>query len=81
MHKWLCEPSGVKPVACCPLGCVWLLQVTFSMRYTGSAAHPAHHQELPAVFVNRRLSVLALYTGDDPRLAAGSAAPTATDIS
>eukprot|EP00775_Hariotina_reticulata_P005646 gene5646-5885_t len=43
-----------------------LVKVTFNMRYTGSATHPAHHQELPAVFVSRRLNVLALYTGSAP---------------
>lgn len=36
------------------------------MRYTGCAAHPPRHQEVPAVFVNRRLNVLATYTGNAP---------------
>lgn len=41
-------------------------QVRFAMRYTGTASHPDAHQEVPAVFVNRRLNVLALYTGEKP---------------
>jgi hypothetical protein len=36
------------------------------MRYSGDAQHPEQHQELPAVFVDRRLNVLAMYTGAAP---------------
>jgi hypothetical protein len=36
------------------------------MRYSGTALHPEAHQELPAVFVHRRLNVLALHTGSRP---------------
>lgn len=46
--------------------CVVLLQVRFTMRYTGSVSHPPRHQEVPAVFVDRRLNVLATYTGNAP---------------
>jgi hypothetical protein len=42
------------------------LQVRFTMRYTGNEPHPDAHQEVPAVFVHRRLNVLALYTGEQP---------------
>jgi hypothetical protein len=36
------------------------------MRYTGNGAHPERHQEVPAVFVDRRLNALALYSGSAP---------------
>jgi hypothetical protein len=45
---------------------VWHLQVRFTMRYTGTAGHPDAHQEVPAVFLHRRLNTLALYTGNKP---------------
>lgn len=36
------------------------------MRYTGNASHPTYHQEVPAVYVTRKLGVLATYTGSRP---------------
>ena len=38
----------------------------FSLSYAGAFDHPARVQEVPAFFADRRLSVLALYTGDEP---------------
>lgn len=40
--------------------------VRFKMTYTGKQKHPAHHQEVPAVFVERKFGTLALYKGDQP---------------
>lgn len=40
--------------------------VRFKMTYRGKEKHPPHHQEVPAVFVNRALGTLALYSGDKP---------------
>lgn len=58
-------------VACGPtylcgavLDCCW--QVRFSMRYKGPEAHPNAHQEVPAVFLHRKLGVLVTYTGKKP---------------
>lgn len=36
------------------------------MHYTGSTGHPFQHQEVPAVFLDRRLNVLATYIGSNP---------------
>jgi hypothetical protein len=41
-------------------------QVRQTMRYTGDGTHPERHQEVPAVFVDRRLNALALYSGSAP---------------
>lgn len=38
----------------------------FTMKYSGSTTHPYMTQEVPAVFVNRGLSVLAYYAGSRP---------------
>ncbi|KAF6259300.1 hypothetical protein COO60DRAFT_1024205 [Scenedesmus sp. NREL 46B-D3] len=43
-----------------------MVKVRQTMRYTGDAAHPERHQEVPAVFVDRRLNALALYNGSAP---------------
>eukprot|EP00879_Flechtneria_rotunda_P021643 GHRR01022812.1.p1 GENE.GHRR01022812.1~~GHRR01022812.1.p1 ORF type:complete len:360 (+),score=95.99 GHRR01022812.1:1339-2418(+) len=43
-----------------------VVKVRFTMQYTGAATHPARHQEVPAIFVNRRLNVLAVYVGNTP---------------
>jgi hypothetical protein len=48
------------------------LAVNFTMRYTGDTDHPLREQELPAVFADRRLSVLASYTGATPWAAQGT---------
>jgi hypothetical protein len=43
-----------------------LLHVRFRFHYTGTESHPAHHQELPAFFVDSRLATLVFYDGDAP---------------
>jgi hypothetical protein len=43
-----------------------MVKVRQTMRYTGNAGHPERHQEVPAVFVDRRLNALALYSGSAP---------------
>jgi hypothetical protein len=42
------------------------LVIDYSMEYRGRHPQPRRMQELPAFFVDRRLSVLALYEGDAP---------------
>lgn len=42
------------------------LAIEFSLSYSGQFDHPVNTQEVPAFFVDRRLTVLALYTGDKP---------------
>lgn len=43
-----------------------MVKVRQTMRYTGNAGHPERHQEVPAVFVDRRLNALAIYSGSAP---------------
>ncbi len=43
-----------------------LARVRFRMTYTGEESHAPRHQEIPAVFVDARLSVLHLYQGNQP---------------
>ncbi len=43
-----------------------LAEIRFRMTYSGEQSHAPRHQELPAVFVNDRLSQLAHYEGDAP---------------
>jgi hypothetical protein len=38
----------------------------FAVRYTGRVTHPYMTQEVPALFVDRRFSVLAYYIGTRP---------------
>jgi hypothetical protein len=38
----------------------------FAMKYTGRTTHPYMTQEVPALFVDRRFSVLAYYIGSRP---------------
>ncbi|MCB1087166.1 MAG: hypothetical protein KDM63_08985 [Verrucomicrobiae bacterium] len=41
-------------------------RILFRMTYSGAKAHAPRHQELPAVFVDSRLSTLVCYAGDRP---------------
>lgn len=41
-------------------------EIFFRMTYSGKKSHAPRHQELPAVFVNERLSELVRYDGDSP---------------
>lgn len=41
-------------------------EIHFRMFYSGQKSHAPRHQELPAVFVNERLSELVRYEGDSP---------------
>eukprot|EP00775_Hariotina_reticulata_P008538 gene8538-8720_t len=43
-----------------------IIKVHNVMQYTGADEHPARHQELPAIFVDRKLNVLATYNGSNP---------------
>ena len=43
-----------------------MLHIRFRFHYSGTASHPAHHQELPAFFVDSRLATLVFYDGDAP---------------
>lgn len=43
-----------------------VVRVRCTMEYHGTAPHPPRHQELPAIFVDRRLGVMATYTGAAP---------------
>jgi hypothetical protein len=43
-----------------------LLHIRFRFHYAGTEPHPAHHQELPAFFVDSRLATLVFYDGDAP---------------
>jgi len=47
-------------------GALEVIRVRFSMRYSGDATMPNRIQEVPAVFVDRRLGLLALYNGSRP---------------
>jgi hypothetical protein len=42
------------------------LQIDFSIRYVGAHGHARRIQEVPAFFADRRLGVLALYSGQAP---------------
>ncbi len=42
------------------------VHVHYRFQYHGSEAHPARHQELPAVFVHQDLKHLIVYDGDQP---------------
>lgn len=42
------------------------IHVRFGFRHDGSTAHPVRIQELPAIFVSRRLSQLTFYDGPEP---------------
>eukprot|EP00879_Flechtneria_rotunda_P006842 GHRR01007187.1.p1 GENE.GHRR01007187.1~~GHRR01007187.1.p1 ORF type:complete len:183 (+),score=27.78 GHRR01007187.1:727-1275(+) len=42
------------------------VHIKFTMSYNGPDAHPVRIQELPAVFISRRLSQLVFYSGRDP---------------
>jgi hypothetical protein len=43
-----------------------LIHIRFRFEYLGQQTHPAHHQELPAVFVDSAYSRLAIYEGTEP---------------
>ncbi len=43
-----------------------VLHIRFKMTYRGKQKHQPHHQEVPAVFVDRSLGVLPLYKGGQP---------------
>eukprot|EP00877_Chromochloris_zofingiensis_P012272 jgi/Chrzof1/7299/Cz02g18100.t1 len=43
-----------------------VVKVRFSMYYNGSVPHPYRVHEVPAVFANRQLGVLAVYNGSAP---------------
>ncbi len=40
--------------------------IHFKMTYSGDVTHPAHHQEIPAVFMAPDLNTLVHYSGDKP---------------
>lgn len=42
------------------------IHIRFGFQYSGSTAHPVRIQELPAVFVSRRLGQLVFYDGPEP---------------
>jgi hypothetical protein len=46
--------------------CAAAPQVHNVMHYNGTEVHPARHQELPAIFVDRKLNVLATFNGSNP---------------
>ena len=43
-----------------------MLHIRFRFQYAGKETHPAHHQELPAFFVDPHLATLVLYDGEVP---------------
>ena len=43
-----------------------LLHLKCRFQYTGTETHPAHHQEMPALFVSPELNTLVTYTGSEP---------------
>ena len=43
-----------------------IIAISFSMDYSGKSANALHHQEMPAVFLDRTLSRLAFYSGPNP---------------
>lgn len=43
-----------------------IARIDFVVTYTGTERHPAHHQELPAVFIDAALPILRFYDGDKP---------------
>lgn len=43
-----------------------LVHARFQMTYSGAATHAAHHQEIPAIFVDASLATLVTYNGDAP---------------
>jgi hypothetical protein len=42
------------------------VHIKLTMRYSGSQTNPVKIQELPAVFLSRRLSKLMFYDGPEP---------------
>ncbi|MEN9554875.1 MAG: hypothetical protein RLZZ232_1161 [Planctomycetota bacterium] len=43
-----------------------LVHIRFRFHYTGQISHPAHHQELPALFVDPKYATLVTYDGSQP---------------
>ncbi|NJR42503.1 MAG: hypothetical protein HC767_07410 [Akkermansiaceae bacterium] len=43
-----------------------LVHARFQMTYSGTTTHSAHHQEIPAIFVDASLATLVTYTGLAP---------------
>lgn len=62
---WMCHYVHQKALLTL-CGINWNPQVHNVMQYTGADQHPARHQELPAIFVDRKLNVLATYNGSKP---------------
>ncbi len=42
------------------------IHVQYQFQYNGQQAHPAVHQEMPAFFVDAKLTTLSVYDGDTP---------------
>jgi hypothetical protein len=43
-----------------------MIEIAYSMKYTGATQKTARHQEMPAVFVDRTLYKMAFYNGTQP---------------
>ena len=43
-----------------------IVHARFQMTYSGTATHSAHHQEIPAIFLDASLATLVTYTGTAP---------------
>lgn len=43
-----------------------VVKIHYQMSYQGTERHPVHDQEIPAVFLDSRLSTLVFYDGDQP---------------
>lgn len=43
-----------------------IVHARFQMTYSGTTTHSAHHQEIPAIFVDASLATLVTYTGTTP---------------
>ena len=43
-----------------------IVHARFQMTYSGTTTHSAHHQEIPAIFVDASLATLVTYTGTAP---------------
>ena len=47
-----------------------VVKIQYHMVYTGTVKHPVHDQEIPAVFLDRSLSTLVFYDGNEPFMSA-----------
>jgi hypothetical protein len=43
-----------------------IVHARFQFTYSGTVTHAAHHQEIPAIFVDASLATLVSYTGSEP---------------